>query len=241
MINLDPSELTQSYVLSLQKDVTDRAQQVILPVDMMKQMVIDSSYRAIMTSCLCRTAYECKNFPRSHGCIFIGEAAKAVVNRRLGREASIEESLAHIEKGAELGLVGQAMWVEVEAYIFGFKREAGVAHWLEICFCCPCCCSAFKLINATNQMDIKTRFRSVGWKAELSLENCVQCRKCIETCPVRAIKYDENEIIIQQELCIGCGLCAAKCGKSAIKLKLQTPLQGTIKDYFNNGGLTVKM
>ena len=241
MIKLDPPKLTQTYVLNLNKDVTDKAEQVILPIDMMKQVVKDSSYRAIMTNCLCRTAYECKSFPRNHGCIFIGGAAKAVVDRRMGREASIEEALVHIDRGAELGLVGQAMWVEVEAYIFGFKREDGVAHWLEICFCCPCCCSAFKLIRATNQMDIKSRFRSVGWKASPDTEACIKCRNCIDACPVKAISFIDERIVINEQACLGCGLCAAKCKKDAIKLHLQTPLQGTIKDYFNNGGLKVNM
>jgi len=240
MINLDPSELTQTYVLNLNRDVTDKARQVVLPIDMMKQMVWDSKYRAIMTSCLCRTAYSCENFPRNHGCIFIGGAAKAVVEKHMGREASIEEALAHIDRGAELGLVGQAMWVEVEAYIFGFKREKGVAHWLEICFCCPCCCSAFKLINATKQPDIKSRFRSVGWKADIDEETCVRCKKCIDACPVKAISCRDNRIMIDEEACLGCGLCAVKCGKDSIKLHLETPLLATVEDYFIRGGLRIQ-
>lgn len=178
MVNLDPSELTQAYVLNLNMDITEKAKNVVLPISMIKQMVKESDYLAIMNVCLCRTAYKCKNFPHDHACIFIGKEAKAIVDKHLGHEASIEDVLSHIDRGSELGLVGHAMWIEVEGYLFGIKREKGVAHWLEICFCCPCCCSAFKLIKATNQMDIKSRFRSISWNHILTIIN-VLCVKSV--------------------------------------------------------------
>ena len=241
MVNLDHSELTQTYVLNLNMDITDKAKNVILPIDMMKQMVKESNYRAVMNTCLCRTAYDCKTFPHNHACIFPGAEAKTIVDKKLGHEATIGETLTHIDKGAELGLVGHAMWIEVEGYLFGIKREKGVAHWLEICFCCPCCCSAFKLIKATNQTDIKNRFRSISWKASPDNSNCINCKKCIEQCPVKAISFKDEMIVIDEQSCLGCGFCAAKCPKNAIMLNLKAPLKMTVQDYFIDGGLKVKI
>lgn len=91
LIKLDPSERTQTYVLNLNEDLTDQAQNVILPIDMMKQAVTQASYRVIIKECLCRTAYNCQNFPHDHGCIFLGEASRAIVDKRMGKEVSLEQ------------------------------------------------------------------------------------------------------------------------------------------------------
>lgn len=240
-VKLEPAELTQTYILNLNMDITEKGKNVILPIDMIKQIVRDSRYLVIMNSCLCRNAYDCKNFPHEHGCIFLGPEAKVIVDKGLGHESTLDEALTHIDKGAALGLVGHAMWIEVEGYIFGIKRENGVAHWLEICFCCPCCCSAFKLIKASNQTDIKERFRSIGWKAYQDNHTCMSCMKCIRQCPVSAITLKDNCIDIDEYSCLGCGLCALKCPGNAIKLKLKTSLKETILDYFAEGGLRLNI
>ncbi|MDD5223942.1 MAG: 4Fe-4S binding protein [bacterium] len=240
LAKLDRPAKTQTYALNLNADVADKAQGVVLPIDMMKQAVRQAGYRSIMDHCLCRSAYDCHDFPHDHGCIFLGEGAKGVVKNRLGREASVEEALAHIDKGAQLGLIGQAMWIEVERLLLGVKYE-GVSNWLEICFCCPCCCGAFKLVRDTSQKDIKGRFRSIGWKAGLDDKICNQCRKCVKLCPVHAISLQGKQVVIDEQACLGCGFCAAHCPQKAIKLSLQSPLQGTIQDYFTQGGLKVNI
>lgn len=241
MTHLEPEAKTQGYTLNLNADLTDLAQGVVLPIDMMKKAVRQSEYRAIVNECLCRTSYDCKHFPHDHGCLFIGGGARAIVKQRMGREASIEEALAHIDKGAELGLIGQALWIEVERFLLGIKREKDVAHWLEMCFCCPCCCGTFKLNRATSQQDIKSRFHSIGWKATVDDSSCVQCGACIKLCPIKVIGLNDGRLAIDQQACLGCGLCAKACPKEAITLQLRTPLLGSIEDYFTRGGLKVKI
>ena len=241
VVNLELEAKTQGYTLNINADVTDLAQGVVLPIDMMKQAVRKAGYRAIMNKCLCRSAYDCKNFPHNHACIFIGDGARGIVKNGVGREATVEEALAHIDRGAELGLIGQALWVEVERVMMGLAREKGVAHWLEICFCCPCCCGTFKLMRASNLKDIKDRFHSIGWKAVLNDEICNQCQLCIKRCPVGAISLKENRVCIDAQECLGCGFCAAQCPQSAIKLHLQAPLLEKIEEYFIRGGLTVDL
>jgi Pyruvate/2-oxoacid:ferredoxin oxidoreductase delta subunit len=239
--DLEPEAHTQGYTLNINADVTDAAQGVVLPIDMMKQIVKESNYWAIMNNCICRTAYECKEFPHNHGCIFIGEGARGIVKNRIGRKATLEEAISHIDKGAELGLIGQALWIEVERFLVGVKKDKDVARWLEICFCCPCCCGTFKLMKNSNLKEIKERFHSIGWKAEVNFDNCVECMQCIDKCPVQAISQEENHIIIDKDKCLGCGFCAARCSVDAIKLKLQTPLLNNVKDYFTQTGLKVEL
>jgi ferredoxin len=227
---------TQTYVLNLHEDVTDKAQNVILPIDMMKAVVRQSRYRVIMDKCLCRTAHACRNFPHDHACIFLGEGSRVAVENGIGHEASVQEALAHIDKAAQLGLIGHALWIEFEQYVWGIKDE-GMPHWLEICFCCPCCCSAFKISRAAGVKEITTLFRSIGWKAVPDHQGCNLCAECIERCPVQALSIRDGRLVVDEEACLGCGFCAARCPSKAIMLNLKQPLKGSIHDYFRQGGL----
>ena len=239
---LEPGSHTQGYTLSINAAIPGSAQGVVLPIDMMKRMVQESDSLIIMNTCLCRTASACKTFPHDHGCIFIGGRARGVVQNGLGREVSREEALRHIDRGAELGLIGQALWIEAERFLLGIEkgRDRGTARWLEICFCCPCCCGTFKLVKNSAMPDIARRFRSIGWKAAVDAASCTDCRACMAQCPVQAIERGDH-IVIDQNKCLGCGFCAAKCPVKAISLKLQTPLLATVQDYFVQSGLKVEI
>lgn len=44
-----------------------------------------------------------------------------------------------------------------------------------------------------------------------------RCHACVDTCPEGAIDVRENRIIIQPELCVGCGSCANECPTQALR------------------------
>ena len=39
-------------------------------------------------------------------------------------------------------------------------------------------------------------------------------------------------MIIDQELCVGCGVCKARCGVGAIKIKQTMPMRKDLREYF---------
>jgi len=45
---------------------------------------------------------------------------------------------------------------------------------------------------------------------------CIACSICVKTCPVDAIKIDNNFARIDHAKCIVCGLCVKKCPTNAI-------------------------
>lgn len=241
LAELEPDAHTQGYTLNLNANLMDAAQGVVLPVDLMKRAIRESEYRVIMKRCLCRVAFSCDHYPKDHGCLFLGKRARGLVEKGIGREAGVEEALAHVDKAAELGLVGQALWVEVERLLMGLERDKGTARWLEFCFCCPCCCGVFKLSRAAARGDVKGRFRSVGWKAVIDQEACVRCMACVRQCPVDAAVLEGERVEIRERDCLGCGICAARCPKKAIALRLQAPAKGSIREYFTSGGLNVDL
>lgn len=241
MADLEPGSHTKGFTLNLNADLSEAGKGVVLPIEMMKQLVRESDYRAIMNHCLCRSAFECKEFPHGLGCLFIGEGGKGIVSKGQGHEASIEEALAHIDKAAELGLIGQALWIEVERLILGLKRSPDTARWLEICFCCPCCCGTFRMMKASGDKTVKDRFKSIGWLAEVDAESCIKCRKCVKLCPVEAISLKDDKIVINPDRCLGCGFCGVRCPSHSISLDLKKPLLGGVKDYFTETGLKLDL
>ena len=47
-------------------------------------------------------------------------------------------------------------------------------------------------------------------------EKCVNCGKCVDSCPAGAIEIANNVAVINADECIECGLCAADCDVEAI-------------------------
>ena len=241
LIMLEPGRhKTQSFTLSLNSDLSDKTGSVTLPIDMLRQVVREADCRVIMKRCICRDAHDCQNFPHDHACIFLGEGSRIAIEKGIGVEASVEEALAHIDKGARLGLIGQALWVELEQWVWGIQDE-GLNRWLEICFCCPCCCTALQLARAIPDEQITARFQSIGWKASINKDDCVQCETCLPRCPVKAISAIDGGITISERQCLGCGLCASHCPTGAIQMKPTGPIKESILEYFHQGGLDLRI
>ncbi|WP_456471853.1 4Fe-4S dicluster domain-containing protein [Methanocaldococcus sp.] len=49
---------------------------------------------------------------------------------------------------------------------------------------------------------------------------CYHCEKnpCLTVCPERAIERINNKVVVIEEKCIGCGLCALACPFGAIRI-----------------------
>jgi len=219
---------TQGYVINLDKSLRS-SRNVVLPIMLVEKAIQESSYRAIMHKCICRDGgVRCRNYPADFGCIFIGEGSRVTEKRGIARSVSIDEALAHIRKAAEYGLVCQTIWVEAEEFVWGIDSDK-LHHFLEICFCCPCCCVALKNYRRVGK-DIQDRFRSVGWKAQV-MKECTSCGACETRCPKQAIQIQNQQVTVTQD-CIGCGLCAAVCPEDAIDIIQVSPMKEHINDYF---------
>jgi ferredoxin len=225
-----PGNLTQAYTFDLNYSLSGNkpVESVVLPIDVIRQTIKKSAYRSIMRQCLCRTGRQCRTHDKNLGCIFLGAGAVATVKNGVAREATVAEALDHLEKAVGSGLVGMGMWIEAENYIWGIKKEHH-HQWLEICFCCPCCCIALQNLKKVTP-DVSRRFRHMGWQARITGE-CDGCGRCLSVCPVAAMQITAGRVTIADH-CLGCGLCVTACPVNALEIKPLAPARDLIQDYF---------
>ena len=234
MLAPDMERHTGTVVMPLNVDLTDQGEKVVVPLDLIKESLKKVDYIVGMDGCLCRQANGCEDFPHDLGCIFMGDAARAVVKHGLGREFTYEEACARVDEAARVGLMGQAVWIEVEQALWGVRNDL-MDHFLEICFCCPCCCIAMRLARNGTENE-RYRFHPSGWTAVPDRTKCISCGKCVQGhngCPVEAISFGpDGKVQINQESCVGCGVCKERCPVDAIKIKQTMPMRADLQEYF---------
>ena len=221
-------ELNRTLSVDAERDFRS----VVVPMDLVHKAIDEALYIGGMKECLCRAGNDCQAYPHDLGCLFLNMGGKVVVDHGMAVEFTKEQAHERVNKAAELGLVCESLWVEVEQLIWGFRNDQMDA-FLEICFCCPCCCVAFNLSkNATR--DVKRRFSPSGWTAVVDHELCVGCRKCLDDyCPQDAVHFraSDGKMVVDQENCVGCGFCRSRCPQGAIKLKQTMPMRASVHEY----------
>jgi len=65
-----------------------------------------------------------------------------------------------------------------------------------------------------------------------SKANCKNCYKCLRSCPVKAIKFENQQAKIDEERCIECGHCLTICPQNAREIKSDLD---NVKEAINSG------
>lgn len=160
-------------------------------------------------------------------CMTFNDVASSLIKHRIVRPVDKTECLELLDRAYENKLVQ-----------FGENVREKVNF---ICNCCKCCCEA--MISA-RRFGIMKPVHTTNFLARTDGEKCIGCGKCSNTCPVNAIelldfgspegaannvnsgtlKNEEKKRArprskVIEELCLGCGLCAAVCPKSALRME----------------------
>lgn len=91
------------------------------------------------------------------------------------------------------------------------------------CTACGKCAAAcpkqvIELAQASKAVVVSCHSRDKGGDTKKKCQvGCIGCGICVRTCPVDAIKVENNHARIDHAKCIVCGLCVKKCPTNAIK------------------------
>jgi ferredoxin len=202
----------------------DPREDLAVPSRVLEYFIHRARYHWIMDFCICREATGCRTYPSDLGCLFMGEAARAI-NPRFGRRVTPEEAIDHARRCRDLGLV----------HLIGRNKldsvwlNAGPAHrLLTVCNCCPCCC-LWKILPEISPVIAGKLTRMPGVSVHVS-EACIGCGRCTQgTCFVNAIQLVDGRARIGPQ-CRGCGRCLAVCPAQAIELRVDDPayIQATV-------------
>jgi ferredoxin len=186
---------------------------IVLPSQVVEYFIRKTNHRFIMNFCLCRESMHCKNHPIELGCLFLGDAARGI-NPEFGREATIEEALAHTQKCRSAGLIHMIGRDKIDETWLDVESEGKL---LTICNCCSCCC-LWKILSDLHPQ-ISSKVKRMPGLEVIVTENCNGCGTCKENCFVHAIHVQDGHAIIGVD-CKGCGRCADLCPNNAIRVTM---------------------
>ena len=190
-------------VVPIEEEISSGSE--ILPFETVSKLVEEVDYRAV-AYCPCRQlkAYVGEGCEHEReNCFHFGSMGRFMVEQRMRRELTLEETLKKLEEAHEEGLV------------FSTDNYGGKVS--TICCCCGCCCG---FINTINELGYTNAMAASSYAARVDEESCTGCGTCEERCPVEAIKLDEEELAqVNEDLCLGCGVCIPTCSGEALTLE----------------------
>jgi Pyruvate/2-oxoacid:ferredoxin oxidoreductase delta subunit len=162
-----------------------------------------------VSACYCRQQakladpdYYCKAPLES--CLYFNQNAEFIIAANFGRKITKQEAYAILEASEEAGLI----------HTGAYNQDIN-----DICNCCTCHCG--RIVPGMKQtQSIIGRYS--GFQPQMDAEICISCRSgrtCLEQCPMKALSLDGTQtVVVNMDLCIGCGLCVRHCQDQAIRM-----------------------
>ncbi|KFZ37014.1 formate hydrogenlyase [Shewanella mangrovi] len=96
----------------------------------------------------------------------------------------------------------------------------------SLCFGCNTCMAACSEAHKQQGLQREPRLVVMRTADDSAPQMCHQCEDapCATVCPVNAIRHEDEAIVLNESLCIGCKLCAIACPFGAISLSGSKPV-----------------
>lgn len=199
--------LTQEHaeaIMMLDHDIPLRDLEQIIPYPMARQLVISGPPDVALYECYCRHARANPCQP-TQVCMVVGQPFVDFIlehhphtSRRLTQAEAVELLRAEHERGHL-----HSAWF----------KDVMLDRFYAICNCCKCCCGGIEvMVKYGNPM-----LASSGYVAQVDRDRCNYCGDCVEACPFGALSV-EDELTINWEKCMGCGVCLSRCSTEGIVL-----------------------
>jgi NAD-dependent dihydropyrimidine dehydrogenase PreA subunit len=174
-----------------------------LPYEQVKQLVETHDQFAV-APCICRRITRMKGHGCSapeESCLVFGEWAEYYVQGGQGR---------FIEKDQVWELITNADAANLVLQPTNSKDIAA------ICCCCGCCCG---VLNSLKRFKKPAKLVASSYYAQLDTTLCDACWDCLERCQMGALAENGECVVLNDDRCIGCGLCVTTCPSEALTLE----------------------
>ncbi len=190
----------------------------VLPLDVISEMLKDVELIAL-SNCYCRSAKQIIDEPCDHPletCFYFDELAQMKLQTDYARQIDYDEAMQVLYECETHGLVHNVSNCEGKIQ--------------TLCNCCECSCGVLKAWNrGMRNTTAPSRF-----VISLDSAKCTLEKDCIEACPVDALEIIDEALVVDENECLGCGLCVPSCPKDALHLEPRTT---PAKIYKNNDAL----
>jgi Fe-S-cluster-containing hydrogenase component 2 len=203
---------SSSTYLKVNVEIPDTRQ--VLPLDMISEMIKGAEMIAL-SNCYCRSAKQILGEGCGHPletCFYFDELAQMKLQTDYARQVTYEEALDILYECETHGLVHNVSNCEGKIQ--------------TLCNCCECSCGVLKAWNR----GLRNTTSPSRFVIQLNAEKCSLQKSCVDACPVNALSVEEEKLFINEDVCIGCGLCVPVCSEGALHLELREKPPKVFKD-----------
>jgi Pyruvate/2-oxoacid:ferredoxin oxidoreductase delta subunit len=201
--------------------IGERDQAVVLDYERASH-VVETATCITLGTCYCRHKMQhmgkaCHN-PQDV-CLTFNKVAESLSKHGIARQIDRAEAHKVLDQCIGLGLVQ-----------LGDNVQEGVAF---ICNCCSCCCEP---LLAYRKMGYNARV-TTNFVSTCAKNGCNACSACVDRCPVQAIIVERDakgndQPVIDDSRCIGCGVCVRFCQTGCLALARRRETAFVPKDTF---------
>lgn len=180
----------------------------LLPVENLKTILENAPVIGVV-DCPCRWIEvqegSCK--VPTFNCISLTEkSVKYIVDRKIGKQLTLEEGFKLLEECEEHGLIPTT----------GRRDQPK-----QLCMCTvPECIILRGQVKYGYNIWDRSRF-----DATVDADTCDGCETCVDRCQFDAISMKDDAASVDLEKCFGCGVCAVTCTTGALSMKLARPVE----------------
>lgn len=197
VVSLDGAK--QLVTLNQKIELKDLEQ--VIPYNLARSIILNNPDHITLVECPCRKV-RTKPCKPIDVCLVMGEPFAQFVlehHPNQSRKISQDEAVAVLEAEHKRGHVHHAFF---KSDLFG--------RFYAICNCCSCCCGAIQAWRNGTPM-----LASSGYVSRVDAQKCTSCGVCVAFCQFKALKKEDDLIVIDESRCLGCGVCVAKCKEKA--------------------------
>jgi Fe-S-cluster-containing hydrogenase component 2 len=203
---------SRSTYLKIDAEIPDTRQ--VLPLDIISEMIKGAELIAL-SNCYCRSAKQILGEGCDHPletCFYFDELAQMKLQTDYARQLSYDEAMDILYECETHGLVHNVSNCEGKIQ--------------TLCNCCECSCGVLKAWNR----GLRNTTSPSRYLIKLDAEKCDLQKSCVAACPVNALSIESQELVVNKEMCIGCGLCIPACPVAALHLELRENPPKVFKD-----------